>query len=130
MRRPAFRQLPDLVKAVLAAEDKHFFQHRGLDLKRIAKAAYVNLLERRKGQGASTLTMQLARSLWLTSEKSWSRKAAEALIALHLERKLSKEAIFDHYATSILEEVPLTAPWNGAAARLLSGQGTPRADAA
>ena len=92
---------PTLVNAVISAEDKHFFTHRGFDLPRIVKAAYVDVKEGRKQQGASTLTMQLARSLWLDSDKVWSRKAAELLIALRLEHRLTKQQIFEYYANQV-----------------------------
>jgi penicillin-binding protein 1B len=92
---------PSLVRAVTAVEDKRFFQHSGLDLLRMVKAAYVDLRDGRKQQGASTLSMQLARSLWLDSDKRWKRKLAEILIALHLEEKLTKEQIFESYANQV-----------------------------
>ena len=92
---------PVLVKAIVSAEDKRFFQHSGFDPFRIAKSAYVDLRERRKGQGASTITMQLARNLWLDRDKHWKRKAAELLIAIHLEHRLSKEKIFEYYCNQV-----------------------------
>jgi penicillin-binding protein 1B len=101
-RLVTFRDIPpDLVHAVISAEDKHFFHHTGIDLFRIVKAAYVDMKDGRKEQGASTLTMQLARGFWLDSEKSWSRKAAELLITLHLEHKLTKQQIFEDYANQV-----------------------------
>jgi penicillin-binding protein 1B len=97
-----FREIPPvLVHAVVSAEDKHFFQHSGLDLPRVAKAAYVDFREGRKEQGASTLTMQLVRGLWLQPEKQWKRKLAEAMMTIHLERKWSKEEIFETYANQV-----------------------------
>jgi len=92
---------PVLVEAVVSAEDKRFFAHSGLDTLRIAKALYVDVRERRKEQGASTISMQLARNLWLEREKKWRRKVAETLITLHLERKLTKKQIFEDYANSV-----------------------------
>ncbi len=102
-RRPVrFDDIPkSLLQAVIATEDKRFFSHSGFDPLRIVKAAWVDLRERRKEQGASTLSMQLARSLWLDGEKSWRRKALETLIALQLERKLSKKEIFEYYGNHI-----------------------------
>jgi penicillin-binding protein 1B len=97
-----FQDLPPvLVNAVVSIEDKHFFHHRGLDLPRIIKAAYVDVREHRKEQGASTLTMQLVRGLWLQPEKKWKRKMAEAIMTVHLERKWSKEKIFTAYANQV-----------------------------
>lgn len=97
-----FADIPKvLVHAVISAEDKRFFQHAGFDPLRVIKAAYVDLKEGRKEQGASTLSMQLARSFFLDQQKTWRRKAAEVLITLHLEQKLSKEQIFEYYANQI-----------------------------
>jgi penicillin-binding protein 1B len=76
---------PALVHAVVSVEDKHFFSHGGFDLFRILRAAYVDLKDGRKEQGASTLSMQLARILWLAPDKNWKRKAEELLITMHLE---------------------------------------------
>lgn len=92
---------PVLVHAIVSAEDKRFFEHSGLDLLRIAKAGYVDLRERRKEQGASTISMQLARNIWLDRDKSWKRKVTEALITLHLEQKLTKRQIFEDYCNLV-----------------------------
>ena len=97
-----FPELPlVLVNAVVSVEDRRFFHHRGLDLPRIAKAAYIDVREHRKEQGASTLTMQLVRGLWLQPEKRWNRKIAEAMMTVHLERTWSKEEIFTAYANLV-----------------------------
>ncbi len=92
---------PILVHAVTSAEDKRFFQHAGFDPIRIIKAFYVDVKEGRKDQGASTLSMQLARMFFLDQDKRWTRKAAEAIITLQLEQKLSKEEIFEDYCNQI-----------------------------
>ncbi len=97
-----FADLPKmLINAVVSAEDKRFFQHSGFDPLRVLKAAYVDLKEQRRAQGASTLSMQLARSFWLTPEKTIQRKIAEVMITLHLEQKLSKEQIFEYYGNQV-----------------------------
>ena len=97
-----FSQMPPLlVHAILSAEDKRFFHHSGIDTLRLAKAAYVDLRERRKEQGASTITMQLARNLCLRRDKSWRRKLEEALITIHLEHMLSKQQIFERYCNLV-----------------------------
>ena len=97
-----FADIPKvLVDAVTSAEDKRFFQHQGFDPLRIVKAAYVDLKQGRKEQGASTLSQQLARGLWLAPEKRWTRKLAELLITLRLEQTLSKQQIFEDYANQI-----------------------------
>lgn len=102
-RAVKFADLPQsLVNAVLSAEDKRFFQHAGFDPFRVLKAAYVDLRKGRIAEGASTLTMQLAGTIWLDrSQRTWKRKAAEVLITLHLEQKLSKQQIFEYYANHI-----------------------------
>jgi penicillin-binding protein 1B len=101
-RMVKFADIPRvLVDAVTSAEDKHFFQHSGFDPSRIIKAAYVDLKQGRKEQGASTLSQQLARMLWLDQDKRWKRKLAEMMITLELEQRLSKEEIFEDYANDI-----------------------------
>jgi penicillin-binding protein 1B len=97
-----FHDIPKvMVDALLAAEDKRFFQHVGIDPFGLARAVWVDVRERKKNQGASTLSQQLARMLWLDLEKRWTRKLAEALITLQIEQKLSKEEIFEDYANEI-----------------------------
>lgn len=90
-----------LLDAVLSAEDKRFFHHWGFDFAGILRAARVDLKERRRLQGASTLTQQLARTLWLGHERGWRRKIPETFITLHLEHTLSKQQIFEDYANTI-----------------------------
>ena len=92
---------PVLVHAILSAEDKRFFSHSGFDTLRVGKAMYVDLKERRKEQGASTISMQLARNLCLRRDKSWKRKIEEVLITIHLEHKLSKKQIFEKYCNLV-----------------------------
>jgi penicillin-binding protein 1B len=97
-----FRDIPPiLVNAVISAEDKRFFQHAGFDPFRIIKVAYIDIRERRKDQGASTLSQQLARMFWLDQGKRWGRKFAELIITLQLEQKLSKEEIFEDYSNEV-----------------------------
>ena len=101
-RMVKFADIPTgLVEAVTSAEDKRFFQHSGFDPVRIVKAAYVDLREGRKDQGASTLSQQLARMFWLDQGKRWTRKLAEMVITLEIEQRLSKEEIFEDYANDI-----------------------------
>jgi penicillin-binding protein 1B len=92
---------PVLVDAVLSAEDKHFFHHSGFDMARIARAAWIDVREHRRAEGASTLTQQLARMLWLDNRKTFARKFDECLITIHLERKLTKQKIFEYYADDV-----------------------------
>lgn len=90
-----------LVDAVLAAEDKRFFRHRGIDFWRILGAAWADLRAGEVRQGGSTITMQLARGFFLTRERTVKRKLAETLIALQLEKRLTKEEIFELYANQV-----------------------------
>ena len=95
-------QLPKaLVDAVLAAEDKRFFEHPGFDPLRIVGAAWADVRHRNVGQGASTLTMQLARSFFFSTERTWKRKLGETLVALELEQRFSKQQLFELYANEI-----------------------------
>ncbi len=101
-RLVTFQDLPPyLVKAVLAIEDRRFFDHSGIDFVGVARSAYIDLRSGRIRQGASTLTMQVARMLFLTPERTWKRKLAEALVAIQLEHRLSKEQIFEYYCNTI-----------------------------
>ena len=92
---------PVLVNAVVAIEDKRFFQHAGFDPIRIVKAAYVDVRKRRYAEGASTLSQQLARQFWLDNDKTWRRKIPELLITMHLEQKLTKQKIFEYYSNQV-----------------------------
>jgi len=98
-----FNDIPKvMVNALLSAEDKRFFQHSGFDPLRIVKAVFEDLRPGGNLQGASTLSMQLAGSLWLDrSDRTWRRKLPEILMTLHLEHKLTKEEIFEHYTNQI-----------------------------
>ena len=101
-RMVKFHDIPKvLIDAVTSIEDKRFFQHLGFDPIRILKAVYVDVKEGRKDQGASTLSMQTARMFFLTQDKSFKRKAAEVIITLQLEQKLTKEEIFEYYANQV-----------------------------
>ena len=86
-----------LVDAVLAIEDRRFFQHNGVNFLRFAEAAWIDFTRQRHEQGGSTLTMQLARGFFLTPEKTIKRKLTEMLIAMELEQRFSKQEIFEFY---------------------------------
>ncbi|MGB7436338.1 MAG: PBP1A family penicillin-binding protein [Candidatus Acidiferrum sp.] len=91
-----------LYNAVCAIEDQHFEDHWGVDFPRVAGAAYRNILKRRKAEGASTITMQLAGNLFLDrSERSFRRKVQEILLALQIERRYTKPQIFTMYANQV-----------------------------
>jgi penicillin-binding protein 1A len=94
--------VPALMKnAILAAEDSRFFEHRGIDFKGIARAALANIVAGGRDQGASTITQQVARNFYLSSEKTYTRKIFEALLALRIEESLSKEQILEIYMNQI-----------------------------
>ncbi len=94
--------LPKALKeAILAAEDERFYQHSGIDTLGVLRAAYSNLVSGGKRQGASTITMQVARNFFLSSEKTLTRKAYEALLAFKIENNLSKDEILELYVNQI-----------------------------
>ncbi|HKK72295.1 MAG TPA: PBP1A family penicillin-binding protein [Candidatus Krumholzibacteria bacterium] len=92
---------PLLVQAVIATEDRDFYDHYGITIRGFARAAVTNLRERRAAQGGSTLTMQLARSLFLHHRKEWTRKVREILLALQIERTYTKDEILEMYLNTI-----------------------------
>jgi penicillin-binding protein 1B len=97
-----FEDLPPiLVHAILAAEDKRFFEHGGLDVIRIGGAALADLRRGEKAQGASTIDMQVARSFFFSTRRVWRRKIAEAMVALELNHRFSKDRIFELYANEV-----------------------------
>ena len=89
---------PVMVQAVLAIEDRRFFEHSGVNFLRMAQAAWIDLVRGRHEQGGSTITMQLSRGFFLTPEKTMRRKLTEMLIAEELEQKFTKQQIFEFYA--------------------------------
>jgi len=103
-RRPVrYEDLPVmLVDAILSAEDKRFFEHGGFDFIRIAGAAWADLRHTSQHyQGASTITMQVARTFFLSTERNWRRKVAEAMISVELEQRFNKQQIFELYANEV-----------------------------
>ncbi len=92
---------PALIAAVLAAEDDRYFEHPGVDYRGVLRAMYINLVSGGISQGASTITMQVARNFYLTKERTYLRKAREALLALRLEQYLTKEEILELYLNKI-----------------------------
>ncbi len=93
-----YNEMPKvLVDAVLAIEDRRFFQHNGVNFLRFAEAAWIDFTRQRHEQGGSTLTMQLARGFFLTPQKTIKRKLTEMLIAIELEQKFTKQQIFEFY---------------------------------
>ena len=92
---------PVLRDALLSIEDKDFYRHSGINFWRIAGAAYRDIQSGGKVQGASTLTMQLARNLFLSPDRSFSRKVQESMLAIQIERHFTKPQIFTLYANQI-----------------------------
>ncbi len=96
------RDVPETMKqAILAAEDERFYQHPGIDTVGILRAAYANFIGGGRHQGASTITMQVARNFFLSSEKTLTRKLYEALLAFKIENNLSKDQILEVYINQI-----------------------------
>lgn len=97
-----FKQIPETLKeAILAIEDTRFYEHIGVDPIRIGGSAIQNFLRNRRAQGASTLTQQLARDLFLSREKTYTRKIKEAIYALLIERVYTKDQILTLYCNQI-----------------------------
>jgi penicillin-binding protein 1A len=97
-----YNQIPKVLRdAIISTEDRHFEEHWGIDFPRVLEAAWVNLRQGREAEGASTLTMQLARMLFLTPEKSYHRKIQETLLAIQIERHYTKPQIFTMYCNQV-----------------------------
>ncbi len=101
-RYVSYRDIPRvLIDAVLASEDRRFFSHGGIDPIRIVKALIVDVREGDTVQGASTLTQQFVKNYFLTQERTWRRKFADAYMSILLEQRLSKEEIFELYCNEV-----------------------------
>jgi penicillin-binding protein 1A len=97
-----YSEFPDVLRdAILSIEDKNFEHNGGINLLRVGEAAYEDVHTHGKVQGASTLTMQLARNLFLSSEKTYGRKLQEIFLSLEIERRFTKPQIFTLYANQI-----------------------------
>ncbi len=98
----SYQDIPKvLLNAVLAAEDRRFFSHSGIDPIRIVKALMVDVREGDTAQGASTLTQQFVKNYFLTPERTWRRKFADAYMSILLEKRLSKTQIFELYSNEV-----------------------------
>ena len=98
----SYEKIPEiLIKAIITTEDRDFFQHSGIHFKGILRAIIHDLRSMRFKQGASTLTQQLAKTLFLTKEKSFTRKIKEAILALQIERRYTKKEILALYLNQI-----------------------------
>jgi len=101
-RLVTYNQIPQhMVQAVLAIEDRRFFEHSGFNYFRTAKCAFEDVVSGRMSCGGSTLTQQLARGFFLTPDKRLTRKIAEAMITMQLESRFNKQQIFEMYANEI-----------------------------
>lgn len=97
-----FNEIPDIMKsAILSAEDDRFYQHGGIDWSGVARAMLANITHMSKAQGASTITMQVARNFYLSSEKTYTRKFYELLLTFKIESTLTKDQILDLYMNQI-----------------------------
>ena len=92
---------PFIIDAVIATEDRNFYKHHGFDYKRIAGAVLKDVKTRRKAEGASSITQQYARNLYLTHAKTWTRKINEALYAYRLELFYDKDTILEGYLNTV-----------------------------
>ncbi|GAB4241160.1 MAG: penicillin-binding protein 1A [Stanieria sp.] len=92
---------PELKRAVIAIEDSHFYQHQGINPYSIGRAVWVNWQRGGVAEGASTLTMQLIKNLFLTRERTFTRKLAEAILAIRVEQVFSKDEILNMYLNNI-----------------------------
>lgn len=95
-------QIPEHVQqAFIAIEDRRFYDHSGVDFISVVRAVYRDIIAMSKVEGASTITQQLAKNLFLTNDKTWLRKTKEVMAAIHLERQLSKSDILELYLNTI-----------------------------
>ena len=95
-------EVPEVLQnALVAAEDANFFQHGGIDARGVMRAAVVNVTRGGRTQGGSTLTMQLARQIFLSPEKLWRRKVEEAFLAVEIEKRYSKQQILTMYCNLV-----------------------------
>lgn len=95
-------RIPDIVKkAFMLVEDRKFYNHGGVDMAAIVRAVLINLKSGSKAQGASTITQQLARNIYLTQDVTWERKITEMFLAVELEKRYSKEQILEFYINNI-----------------------------
>lgn len=98
----SYDEIPlDVCAAIVSIEDKKFYQHSGIDIKAIARAAKAAIENGEVTQGGSTITQQLARTVFLTQDKTWQRKVEEIFIATELEKKYSKTDILEFYLNNI-----------------------------
>ena len=101
-RAISYNDIPKVLRdAVLSVEDRRFFEHPGFDPVRILGAAWADLRHGARVQGGSTISMQVARSFFFNTDRTWRRKVAETVVALELEHRFNKQQIFELYANEI-----------------------------
>ena len=100
-RLPLSQVSPHFVDALLATEDRRFYHHNGVDPIAIGRAMVRNIRTKHLAEGGSTITQQLARNLFLSDERSYSRKIKEAALAMEIEKHLSKEEILEMYVNQV-----------------------------
>ena len=101
-RAISYNDIPKILRdAVLSVEDRRFFEHPGFDPVRILGAAWADLRHGARVQGGSTISMQVARSFFFSTDRTWRRKLAETIVALELEHRFNKQQIFELYANEI-----------------------------
>jgi membrane peptidoglycan carboxypeptidase len=97
-----FAEIPDIVKkATMAAEDDDFYKHGPIDIKSLVRVVIENIIEFGQGSGGSTLTQQLARNVFLTTERSVVRKIKEIILSFYLEKEYSKDKILEMYLNQV-----------------------------
>jgi membrane peptidoglycan carboxypeptidase len=97
-----FAEIPDIVKkATMAAEDDDFYKHGPIDIKSLVRVVIENIIEFGQGSGGSTLTQQLARNVFLTTERSMVRKIKEIILSFYLEKEYSKDKILEMYLNQV-----------------------------
>ena len=98
----SYEEIPaDFIDAIISIEDKKFYSHIGIDFKAIVRAAWAMLRDGEVTQGGSTITQQLARTVFLSTERTWERKVEEIYIALELEQKYEKNDILEYYLNNV-----------------------------
>lgn len=95
-------QVPEHVKnAFVAIEDRRFYKHGGVDFRSVMRAIYRDIISKRKAEGGSTITQQLAKNLFLNQDKTWMRKTKEVMAAIYLEREFTKDQILELYLNKV-----------------------------
>ncbi len=92
---------PNLLKAIISMEDGNFFHHKGIDWKELRQSLNLNKRKKKIARGGSTITMQLSKNLYLSTDRNFFRKAKEFVIAMRMEKEISKKTILENYVNAI-----------------------------